>query len=100
MMNQQKKKVIKRGALPFHLRSELSNHLLRKYPQYKHIFKKCPICGKNSLKPLGLNKVDRITEVLDLEERRCTKCPYTHVPNLVVSTEPSSKAAIEGRILL
>lgn len=93
-------KVRKRGALPFHLRSELSDHLLRKYPQYAHIFKKCPICSKNSLKPIGLNKIDRITEVLDINERHCTICNYIHVSNLTVFSNPSSTtAAIEGRIL-
>lgn len=82
------------GSTPFHLRPEASDSMLRKYPQYKHIFLKCPICGRNSLKPLGLNQIERITEVFDANEYKCTRCNFIHVKNLVVYTEPKSENSI------
>lgn len=109
--NQKKKKIIrKRGALPFYLRAQLSDHMLREYPQYKHIFKRCPNCGKNSLKPVGLNKMTKITDVLDVNERKCTdkKCNYVHVKDLVFYADPTNnfqyglnvdEAVKKGRIL-
>ena len=89
------KKVRKRGNTPIYMRHELSAYMLRENPQYRHIFKKCPRCGKYSLKPVGLNKINRVIEVLDdekMNERRCI-CGYVHVRNLSVSTSP--KAAEE-----
>lgn len=79
--------------MPPYMKSSVSPQFLAANPLYKKIFFKCPICNNYSLKPLGLNKINRVTEILDEEkinERKCGICGYTHVKNLSVFTTPSS----------
>lgn len=90
--NQKPKKIRKQGSTPIYMRHEVTAYTLREYPQYKHIFHKCPSCGKNSLKPIGLSKINRVIEILEedkINERHCTICGYIHVKNLSVSTTTS-----------
>ena len=90
--------ISKKKDLPIYLKTSVSAQFLAKNPQYKKVFAKCPNCSKYSLKPLGIRNVKDIQQNIDDNERKCV-CGYTHVRNLSVCTEPSSKAAIEGRIL-
>ena len=81
------------------MRTEATPYMLRENPQYRHIFKRCPNCNHLSLKPVGLNQIDKVTEVLDTNERHCTICSYIHVSHLEVLTRPSTAAEKAGRIL-
>ncbi|MGE5862207.1 MAG: hypothetical protein ACM31H_00405 [Nitrososphaerales archaeon] len=110
-MKQSKNKIRKRGNTPVFLRAQVSNYMLRKYPQYKDLFQKCVSCGKNSLKPVGVNHIKDVSKTKDINTRKCGLCGYTHVRDLVVSTiDSSARAPInvtesidaikKGRILL
>lgn len=86
MMSQQKrspqKKVIRKyGNTPIYMRNEVTPYILREYPQYKYLFFRCPNCNRLSLKPVGVNQLKMISQVMDIKERKCTICGYTNDPS-------------------
>lgn len=57
-------KVVKRrGNTPVHMRSKVSQSFLSQNPEYKPLFKKCPVCSNHSFKPYNGG-------------RKCTQCDY------------------------
>jgi len=87
MMKQQKKKkksskkkvIRKYGNTPVYMRNEVTPYMLREYPQYKHLFKRCSVCNKLSLKPVGINLIKDVSKVVDIKDWKCNICGYTLV---------------------
>lgn len=66
---------------PIWKQSVLSNHELARQPEIiKYIFKKCPVCGNNSLKPnYNLQRLvskNEIYEIVTKNGRVCSRCKY------------------------
>jgi len=81
-------------SYPAYMRSSVSPQFLAKNPIYQKIFSKCPICNNLSLKPIGIERVADISQVMKSKDRKCAVCGYTHIKDLVVST--ATKASNES----
>lgn len=57
-----------RHRIPLFLRSKVSYSTLRKHPQYKELFRKCPKCSEYSFKPVKDQPNTRL----------CTQCGYSN----------------------
>ena len=89
-----------KNKYPDYMKSSVSGQFLSKNPIYKDIFMKCVICGKYSLKPVGINQMkDAVKESKNANERRCSLCNYVHVSHLSVLTKPRTELEKMGRIL-
>lgn len=70
------------GNTPVYMRQELSKHMLRSFPEYKELFKECPACSRNALKPTGYKKMSPsfIKVNSSTLERTCSMCGFVHKP--------------------
>jgi len=62
--------------IPLFERREISYYMLRKNPQYRQYFKRCPKCSRFSFKPLNAN--NKVSGMMVTQDRHCALCGYTH----------------------